>query len=382
MHVYHLNFIAHHGIKGQQWGKRNGPPYPLDDKDHSASEKKAGWKDSLNKEKAYSKEKRERNKSAVKEYYRLMREDKKPEYLAKEDYKKLKKKIEQDLKEKYPDVANRRAIAKKVAIGVGVAAVVAGTAYLTADTASYVHMIEVEADISSKFNSGKRAADVIASLMDKDVSLLSDSDESITAGTLLQRIIRDHNDIDKALSMEQAKDFVYATFDKNDNLIYQALLNSRGEGERIVTNRTLTNDLILPSAKKRATAFLDLLKDETFFKALSKDVLGELTPTDSKNVLRKMSPGQLYTLFNRIAGKADSASAPLYFGKIRDMGYNAIRDDNDSGYLGSFPVILLNASNDSVVSGHKAVWGMEAMINRLKTKTVPGFDRSTIYSHG
>ena len=42
-------YLAHHGIKGQQWGKRNGPPYPLDAKDHSASEKKAGWKDSLNK---------------------------------------------------------------------------------------------------------------------------------------------------------------------------------------------------------------------------------------------------------------------------------------------------------------------------------------------
>ena len=24
------NYLAHHGIKGQKWGKRNGPPYPLD----------------------------------------------------------------------------------------------------------------------------------------------------------------------------------------------------------------------------------------------------------------------------------------------------------------------------------------------------------------
>lgn len=24
------NTLAHHGIKGQEWGKRNGPPYPLD----------------------------------------------------------------------------------------------------------------------------------------------------------------------------------------------------------------------------------------------------------------------------------------------------------------------------------------------------------------
>lgn len=26
---YYNDYIAHHGIKGQQWGKKNGPPYPL-----------------------------------------------------------------------------------------------------------------------------------------------------------------------------------------------------------------------------------------------------------------------------------------------------------------------------------------------------------------
>lgn len=39
--------LAHHGILGMQWGKRNGPPYPIGSSGHSASEKKAGWRKSL-----------------------------------------------------------------------------------------------------------------------------------------------------------------------------------------------------------------------------------------------------------------------------------------------------------------------------------------------
>lgn len=42
-------YLYHHGILGQHWGKKNGPPYPLDAGDHSASEKKAGWRKSLSK---------------------------------------------------------------------------------------------------------------------------------------------------------------------------------------------------------------------------------------------------------------------------------------------------------------------------------------------
>lgn len=41
------NYLEHHGIFGQKWGKKNGPPYPLDYEDHSASEKKKNPKTRL-----------------------------------------------------------------------------------------------------------------------------------------------------------------------------------------------------------------------------------------------------------------------------------------------------------------------------------------------
>lgn len=41
------NYLAHHGILGMRWGRKNGPPYPLGSEDHSAREKKVGWRKSL-----------------------------------------------------------------------------------------------------------------------------------------------------------------------------------------------------------------------------------------------------------------------------------------------------------------------------------------------
>lgn len=41
--------LYYHGILGQRWGRKNGPPYPLGSSDHSASEKRAGWRKSIDK---------------------------------------------------------------------------------------------------------------------------------------------------------------------------------------------------------------------------------------------------------------------------------------------------------------------------------------------
>ena len=48
------SYLAHHGILGQKWGQKNGPPYPIGSSGHSKSEQRAGWRKSLDKDSSKS----------------------------------------------------------------------------------------------------------------------------------------------------------------------------------------------------------------------------------------------------------------------------------------------------------------------------------------
>ena len=53
MYKLTLDELYHSGVKGQKWGKQNGPPYPLSANQHSALEKKhgtSGWSKSAQQE--------------------------------------------------------------------------------------------------------------------------------------------------------------------------------------------------------------------------------------------------------------------------------------------------------------------------------------------
>lgn len=59
------NELYHHGILGQSWGHRNGPPYPLDSSDYSAAEKKAARK-AARKERSATRKAKRAEKKAIK----------------------------------------------------------------------------------------------------------------------------------------------------------------------------------------------------------------------------------------------------------------------------------------------------------------------------
>lgn len=56
--IFHVSedYLMHHGIQGQKWGKRNGPPYPLGSQGESKSHRSAQEK-KLTKNRSISSEK-------------------------------------------------------------------------------------------------------------------------------------------------------------------------------------------------------------------------------------------------------------------------------------------------------------------------------------
>lgn len=84
-------YLAHHGILGQKHGQRNGPPYPLDAEDHSSSEKKAGWRQSL-KDKKVAKKKAKQRQQAL-EKARKVRAEKAKQAQIKKEFEEKKQHI-------------------------------------------------------------------------------------------------------------------------------------------------------------------------------------------------------------------------------------------------------------------------------------------------
>ena len=88
---FETNYLMHHGILGQKHGVQNGPPYPLDPNDHSASERKAGWRKSL--KSAIKDHKRKKQRKKALEKAQAVRKAKAEEKRKEEEFAKKKQEI-------------------------------------------------------------------------------------------------------------------------------------------------------------------------------------------------------------------------------------------------------------------------------------------------
>lgn len=101
-------YLAHHGILGQKWGKRNGPPYPLGPGDYSAAEKKA--RKSRDKDGNLTKKAEKKDtKWAIKNYDKIYKK------AYKKSEKEIKQYVNQELYPKYKEQLDRGQISKTFA---------------------------------------------------------------------------------------------------------------------------------------------------------------------------------------------------------------------------------------------------------------------------
>lgn len=280
--------LYHHGILGQKWGKRNGPPYPLDADDHSASEKKAGWRKSLG----------------------ASASERKAHRLAKKQEKRAKKQAQIDSISRFYQQRMRMSKA-------------------AADIQAK-NVINLEKTAAALLTAGVLAGGAVAvyAAVKKNPNDEYSGDFIINKGADVFRVQGNtHEDLPEG--------FFYATPDKNDARLYRGGWGEEkglfglptGEYKKalqIGANKDI-NIAGMPTAKK---LFNELQKDPAF---------------------RKASEDYYYSveqfLTDAPLDKANEAPFIMFQQRLMAEGYGGVIDYNDKfgqGYRAKAPVILFN----------------------------------------
>ncbi len=373
--------LYHHGILGQKWGRMNGPPYPLDSSNHSAAEKKAGWRKSLSENKNSSKgltnttkkkynvdiEKAEQNvsdseelkKQALEKYYKsrnqsstkeLQSANKKAQW-AKEDLKseKIKQKLN-DEKSK----SNRRVKLEKYYQDKGMNEEEAAVAAYKREKTEKILKVTAGVAVTAA------AAYVAYKHYDATVDKWIDSD------SVLSRI-----DTDGSKSVHDA---FYAAVNKSDKTKYLGMYgDSLQNSGKTVYQKTIqiskSGGLKVASEKNATKILSDLVNnDPSYAKSLSSQLQNyeakmnvfNSTPKQQKavNEARKaLSKGvvnsKVYDGLNYTLMDHSSNATTKFYDELRKNGYSAIRDVNDkklSGYMSKNPLIVFDSSKVTVNS--------------------------------
>ena len=301
--------LYHHGIKGQRWGVRNGPPYPLRAKDHSAAEKKAGWRKSL----------LGGTSGGL--------------------FAPAKAKNYRPSNEEISEAAKRAAR--------GSARADANTQRIIADTRQQVY----------ERLGGKKKLDR-TKMLTYQQKTYSDDDYTVKKGQEVQHITLDPN---MKLGPHARGGHLYISTNEVDNKNYAGLYG----GLRMMNDPRIKHvyamkfkaaeDLVTPSKKKRVENFLKMYYDDpvsfandmaTFERGygLSYDSPKKIVKRYMKMPLDELATDGYEQFASSWAMRTKSRDA--YWDRLKSQGYNAVMDDNDikSGYFQSnTPMIVFNA---------------------------------------
>lgn len=335
------NELYHHGILGMKWGKRNGPPYPLGSGDHSASEKKAGWKKSLNGKnpdeygndrlKTKTKEVKNTVKDTVKKAGKVFIDS--FEDVTAEQYEKTFGMTKSDAREA---AKKKTDVMKKVAIGVGVGA----AAVLTVYGVSYLR--------------GKGWTDRV-----------------IKAGTTIQTLSADPN------RLEQGKSF-FTNFNDTDKKIYEGAFSRAVGGFKNAIQADVKNDIMVAGPKSGKKAFKELLKTDTKFKEDYKAFEEQFKGFGYIKGYDLFNAKALALDENQYYGKQVAYMQDKFYGLLKEKGYGGVIDINDLKYSNlraSSPTIIFDKTNLGEIRVQKVTREMYENGKQIAAKEIPKLHR-------
>lgn len=302
--------LIHHGIRGQKWGERNGPPYPLEDQAHSKSEKKAKWKYSLN---------RNTNSNSI-----------------------LKKISD------YSTASGQLSFKKRKNSGNASKASSKTTSPLQERFASPFKKAGIMA------SNGIHTSDIRPTKLFTARSL-GDKGIRIRQGAIVQHIMSTPT---KDLSNRDYL-FVAATEadKKNYGGFFAALTKYRNDVDTMYKmNMTVVKDLVSPSKKERVNTFIEIYKNDPVrvsrqlaefnkrnYAGQYKESVDELVKKYSHMSMRQLRNMGYYTYANSWFDPEAGTLRDMR-DKLESRGYNAIIDDNDkrSFVQSEAPLIVFN----------------------------------------
>lgn len=319
--------LSHHGILGQKWGKKNGPPYPLDASDHSAREKKAGWRRSLTKGKA------KKEGIFAREERRLI-----------EHYKK-RGFSEKDAK----SYAKAKVTTEKVLLAAGAIALTAAVGY-------------------GAYKYSKYAVD-----------------GKVAVGQVLQRVSKDGTTKLHDIFFASANEHDHIRYEKlYGGQIRQGVygFNLKPKLLKLVSD----GEIKVASEKNAIKVFKDTILNNKDFRdaVVNENFHSQLSDLNNKQWR------ELYETFNAKAlmGLNQNGGAKPFYDALKSKGYGAIQDMNDmkfSGYNAKNPLIIFDAGSvkvSSIKDIDSSVWDVlaeEQKINRENNLKEMATTYSTIY---
>ena len=207
-------------------------------------------------------------------------------------------------------------------------------------------------------------------LASKPISELSNKDTQFGKDYIFKRI--NWGDKDDLSSVNK----LYVNPNMKDAAWYRKYLGKSGNdqfGEKYENIFAAKKQLSAPSERKRVMAFMGLMTDKKFREAYISDIKNSERPgvrqiayqpafmdMDTKN------SRQYYDLFVGLIADKKSKSGKMYYDKLKTMGYEALSDDNDAGFLARTPAMILDPSNNIVLKGRQRVDDYGELIGKFK----------------